>query len=195
MAEIPVILLAAGGSIRMGRPKQLLNWDNNTLIEHQIETIRKTGNRLFVVLGAYSEAIIPLIEKKGVEIIINNRWQSGMGSSISEGFSGAVKLVPDADGIMITLTDQPLIPAEHYKNLITKFQPGRQNIIVSASGKVHSGAPVVFDKYYFPELKSLAGDKGARTVIELHKHNVITVECERILDDLDTTEDYVRLLN
>jgi molybdenum cofactor cytidylyltransferase len=72
MADIPLILLAAGGSTRMGRPKQLLPWGNQTLIEYQIQTLQKTGNPVNVVLGSNANLVIPVIEKYNVTFFINN---------------------------------------------------------------------------------------------------------------------------
>ncbi len=85
MAKIPILLLAAGGSSRMGQPKQLLPWGNRTLIEHQILTLQKAGQPVNVVLGSNSDLVMPVIEKYPVNIFVNPNWESGMGSSISFG--------------------------------------------------------------------------------------------------------------
>ena len=85
MVKIPILLLAAGSSSRMGRPKQLLPWGKQTLIEHQIQTLLQTGNPVNVVLGAHSESVIPVIKNMGSFIFFNPDWEQGMGSSIAAG--------------------------------------------------------------------------------------------------------------
>ena len=87
MANVPHLLLAAGGSRRMGQPKQLLRWGNQTLIEHQIDIRLQTGQPVAIVLGAYSDLILPVIEPLPVTIFINNEWANGMGNSIAFGIN------------------------------------------------------------------------------------------------------------
>ncbi len=110
MANIQLLLLAAGASQRMGSPKHLLPWGNETLIEHQIKTLLETNNPLSVVLGAYSEEIISVIDKFPIEIYTNENWEKGMGTSISYGMKLLLEKYPNIDGVLITLIDQPLLP-------------------------------------------------------------------------------------
>src|SRR5512133_2445569 len=98
MTEIPLLLLAAGSSARMGQPKQLLPWGNTTLIEHQIITLIETGYPVNVVLGCNSNRIIPVIAKYKINKIINESWEKGMGGSISCGISHIKKTFPKATG-------------------------------------------------------------------------------------------------
>ena len=139
MAEIPVLLLAAGGSSRMGRPKQLLPWRNQTLIEHQIEILQDTGNPINVVIGSNSDLVIPLIEKYPVNIFINTEWESGMGSSISLGINQIIQKFPNAKGVLIALLDQPLIATAFFKKILDAYQPSSQQILVSHSDSGWTG--------------------------------------------------------
>ena len=95
MAEIPILLLAAGSSSRMGQPKQLLPWGDQTLIGHQIQKLIKTGHPVHVVIGSNSELILPVIEKFPANILINKDWELGMGSSISFGIKQIIQNFPD----------------------------------------------------------------------------------------------------
>ena len=195
MAEIPVLLLAAGGSSRMGQAKQLLPWGNTTLIEHQIITLEKTGNPLSVVLGANSNMIIPVIKNYRINIIINEGWEQGMGSSISYGIGQIIKNFPDANGVLITLLDQPLITSAYLKMMLDAFKPGDQQILVTQSDTGWRGVPVLFDKFYFKYLLKLSHDEGAKKIINRFEEKVITLKCNDLTDDIDTPQAYKLLLD
>ncbi len=194
MTELPILLLAAGSSFRMGQPKQLLAWGNTTLIEHQIRTLIKTGNPVNVVLGFNSDLIVPIIEHYKVNIFINNNWENGMGSSISLGISQIIRRFPKPAGVLITLLDQPLVTASYYKEILGLYQPGFKQILASHSASGWTGVPVLFDKYYYKDLTRLKNDEGAKKIIKQHEKNVIIVECGEITEDMDTPQSYEQLL-
>ena len=193
MSKIPVILLAAGGSSRMGQPKQLIPWGEKTLIEHQVETLINIGNPVIVVLGNASESVIPLLEKYDIKISINKNWETGLGSSVVSGINYVTENFSDTKGVMTTLLDLPLISVQHYQNLLKTFQPGTGQIIISTSADGWKGVPAVFDKCYFDELKALKGDEGAKNIIRKHMDKTIGMDCGVMLKDLDTPEDYQKL--
>ncbi len=195
MTEIPVLLLAAGSSTRMGQPKQLLPWGNTTLIEHQIRSLIKTGNPVNVILGFSANLIIPLIENYTVNIFNNNEWERGMGSSISFGILQIISKYPGADGVLISLLDQPLVPTSYFKKMSEMFQPGFRQILVSKSDAGWTGVPVLFDKCYFKDLSELRKDEGAKKIIQQHEENVIILEGGEIMDDIDSPESYKQLWN
>ncbi|QGY45966.1 NTP transferase domain-containing protein [Maribellus comscasis] len=194
MDKIPILLLAAGNSSRMGSPKQLLPWGNQTLIEHQIETLLESDQPVNVVLGANSKAVIPLIKKFEINVFINKNWEKGMGSSIASGICQLSEKSPSATGVLITLLDQPLITATHIKKMATGFTPGNRQIIVSQSASGWRGVPVIFDKIYFEELGRLDGEKGAKILIQRHKQSVTEIACGEILEDMDTPESYQKMI-
>ena len=194
MAEIPILLMAAGGSSRMGQPKQLLPWGNRTLIEHQILTLLKTGNPINVVIGSNSDLVIPVIKKYSVNIFTNTEWKSGMGSSISFGISQTKDRFTDVSGVLITLLDQPLITTAYIEKILASFQPGSQQILVSHSASGWTGVPVLFDACYFNELTELRNDEGAKKIIKRHEENLTLVEAGELLEDMDTLETYQQLL-
>ncbi len=193
MNEIPIILLAAGESKRMGEPKQLLTWGNKTLIEHQIHTLIETGNPLIVVLGSHSDKIIPIIQKKQVSIVINERWRNGMGSSVSTGVSFAWEKYPQAEGVLIVLIDQPLVLSSHYRNLKAAFIPGKKQILASRAKDRWLGVPALFDAFYFDELIELDGDEGARGIIKKYDSQVIPIDADEQLEDMDNQESYFQM--
>ena len=195
MAKIPILLLAAGGSTRMGQPKQLMPWGEQTLIEHQILTLLKTDNPVNVVIGSNSEIILPIIEQLPVNIFINTDWESGMGSSISFGIRQIIQLFPEAEGVLITLLDQPMITTSYFEKILNLFQSGSQQILVSRSASGWTGVPVLFDKCYFNELTELGNDEGAKKVFKRHEKSIIFLEGGELLEDMDTPETYQQLLS
>lgn len=195
MAKLPILLLAAGGSWRMGQPKQLLPWGQQTLIEHQIQTLLKTGNPVNVVIGSNSNLVIPIIEKFPVNIIVNLEWKFGMGSSISFGINDIIQKNPDSDGVLITLLDQPMITTSYLQKMLDGFQSGSRQIIVSHSASGWIGVPALFDKCYFKDLTELNNDEGAKKIVKRHEENVILLEAGEMLKDMDTPETYQRLQN
>ena len=195
MANIPIILLAAGASSRMGQPKQLLPWGEQTLIEHQIHTLLKTGNPVNVVLGSNSKLVIPVIEKYPVNIYINTDWKSGMGNSISFGICQIIQKFQDADGVLIMLLDQPLITTSYIENMLGAYQHGSQQILVSRSASGWKGVPVLFDKCYFKDLTELSNDEGAKKIIKRYEENVTLFDGGELLEDMDTSQSYQQLLS
>lgn len=195
MNNAPILLLAAGSSTRMGQPKQLLPWGNQTLIEHQIKTYLKTGQSVFVVLGANAEIVLPVIEKLPVSVVINENWNEGMGNSLAFGVHQITAKLPEVSGILITLLDQPLVTASYLEKMLDAFSPGAQQIIVSQSASGWKGVPVLFDKSYFKELLLLQNEEGAKKVIKHHTEKSILMEAGELLEDTDTPQSYRKLFN
>ncbi|MGB5361732.1 MAG: nucleotidyltransferase family protein [Aureibaculum sp.] len=195
MNNIQHLLLAAGASKRMGKPKQLLAWGKETLIEHQIHVLLATNNKVSVVLGAYSDKISEVIKKFPIEIYTNKDWENGMGTSISYGLKMLLDKHPNVDALLISLIDQPLIKSTHFKKMTDLFQPGNNEIIVSYSEKGWSGSPVLFDKVYFKELLKLKGDEGAKRIVQKYRNSIKLIDGGDFLKDIDTHQAYLELLD
>jgi molybdenum cofactor cytidylyltransferase len=194
MAEIPILLLAAGSSSRMGRAKALLPWGEGTLIEHQVKTLLKTGHPVVVVLGHQPDQVLPLLDNYPVRVSVNQHWKKGMGSSIAHGIRQLKKEFPEAAGVLITQLDQPLITSAHFNKMLSVYLPESRQIIVSQSPTGWQGVPVLFARGYFKELQELNGEGGARKIFRSHPQEVKVVECGDILEDMDTPEAYQKLL-
>ena len=194
MDKVPIILLAAGGSSRMGKPKQLLSWGDHTLIEHQLTVLQQTKSPVLVVLGAVAGEIIPLLHKFNTPYIVNNNWHNGMGTSIVTGVRELSRLYPDAQGVLMALVDQPLVPLSHYKEVLNAFQPGKQQIIASHSEKGWLGVPALYDNCYFDELVQLKNEEGAKKIIQKYPSKVVRIDGGELLDDLDTPESYQNMM-
>ena len=193
MLNIQLLLVAAGASSRMGEPKQLLPWNNQTLIEHQLNNLLKTNTTTSVVLGANAEKISSVIDSLPISIFTNPKWQNGMGNSISFGIQQLLEKDANIDGILISLIDQPLLTTEYFNKIIESFQINKKQIIVSQSENGWLGAPVLFDKTYFDELINLKGDEGAKLIISKNKNKIHLILAETILQDIDTPEAYQKL--
>lgn len=194
MSNIQHLMMAAGTSSRMGKPKQLLPWGNKTLIEYQITVLLETNQQVSVVLGAYAEKISKVIEKYPIDIYVNENWKKGMGTSIAYGVKQLIKKDPTVEGILISLIDQPLINATHFNKMLRFFEPGKGQINVSKSKDGWSGVPVLFDRAYFNELIDLQGDDGAKLIIKKYRNSVKLIDSEDSLKDIDTHEAYLELL-
>lgn len=194
MANIQLLLLAAGASSRMKEPKQLLSWNNTTLIEHQLQNLIHTNNNVSVVLGAYSKEIEKVIKQLPVSIYTNPNWKNGIGNSIAFGVKELLKKDKTIDGVLISLIDQPLLTTEYFNKMLECFQTDKKQIIVSQSENGWLGAPVLFDKTYFGELLNLNGDEGAKMVISKNKNTVQLISADTFLQDMDTPKAYQNLL-
>jgi molybdenum cofactor cytidylyltransferase len=187
--KIAGLLIAAGSSKRMGKPKQLLPWGDTILLEHAIAQLKASKiNKLFVVLGANFNLISSKINSEGIHIVKNKNWQMGMGTSIASGISKID--TGDYDAVLIALGDQPFQDSFHYDSLIDKYLEN-ENIVATALEE-KAIVPAVFPEQYFEQLKNLQGDAGARNILAENKENIVFVPSNGKDIDIDTPEDYER---
>lgn len=186
--KIGVIILAAGGSSRMGQPKQLLRYGGQSLIRRAAETaIESRWNRTVVVIGNEARQMRAELAGLPVSVIENENWRIGMSSSIRAGMAELSN--DDLDAVIVMLCDQPLVTAEILNDLLfTHFKTG-QPIVASSYGDIE-GAPAFFTRELFAELHSLTGDEGARRVISKHPELVATIEFQQGALDVDTPHEY-----
>ena len=165
--RVVAVVLAAGSSTRLGRPKQNLVIDGETLLQRAERIAREVADEVIVVTEQ-----------------LNPDAAEGIASSIRTG----VRLAGDDARILITLCDQPLITAEHLRSLLAINAP-----IVATGHSGIAGAPAVFAPSLAPDLLALRGDRGARVVIEAHRDITTVVPFEDAALDIDR-EDDVRAL-
>jgi molybdenum cofactor cytidylyltransferase len=195
-SNIAILILAAGGSTRMGSPKQLLKWKQTTLIGHTIATAQKLElSKTIIVLGANYNSIKTKIERYQVETLINKDWRSGLGNSIAFGVRSILECNLDLDGVLVILADQPLVDTAYLNSLIKAFEIGKRQIIASAYKENKQGVPVLFDKFYFKELSQLNDDKGAKAILQKYANKAIGMNAEGLVSDIDTLDDYKKLYN
>jgi molybdenum cofactor cytidylyltransferase len=188
MNNIALVLLAAGGSTRMGSPKQLLTYQGRPLVRHAAETALASGcDPVLVVLGSQATEIRAALDGLDVVIVENTEWGDGMGTSIRAGISGAE--IMGCDGAILALADQPLVTAEILKRLVEEHEETGRPIIASEySGTV--GVPAFFAREYFPKLTGLLPSEGCKAVILAHLEQSIRIPCPEAETDLDTPDDY-----
>ena len=157
-----IILLAAGGSTRLGRPKQLLPWENGTLLRHAAVTAIDSGlGPVAAVLGHAGEECRAALTCLPVRIAVNETWREGMGGSISTGM-GAFR----DDGlsrVLIMLCDQPGVTAAALRALSEHQQSTGAKIVASRYSGV-LGPPALFASALFPRLLGLRGPEGAKSL-------------------------------
>jgi molybdenum cofactor cytidylyltransferase len=194
MSKTAILILAAGESKRMGQPKQLLPYKNSTLLLEKIKQFQSLEQvQVFVVLGAFFKDIFPHLRDKPVTVVMNAKWQEGMGSSLSKG----VELIQKKevyDRVLITLADLPLLESSHYEDLIELSKSSGKRIIQTEYDDT-SGVPVVFDKSLFNSLIRLKNEEGAKPLIEKYRKEVLKLNTETPYFDVDTSETYQKLLD
>lgn len=183
-----VILLAAGSSSRLGRPKQLLNYQGKTLIQHSIDAaLNSAANDLVVVLGSNSKLIQSGIESKKVPLLFHANWEEGMSSSMQCGLQYLLE-ASQVEQVILMLCDQPYVTQDLLDQLIhEKKTSGKGIVACSYSGTV--GVPALFGQDYFPELLALKGTEGAKKVILNHQDDTFLIDFPLGAIDLDTKED------
>ena len=145
MSKTAILILAAGESKRMGEPKQLLPYNNSTLLLHSIEQAAGIKySDIFIVIGAHFTNIFKSIRGQKATILMNNNWQDGMGSSLSKGIE-LIKKKDKYDRVLVTLSDLPLVNREHYEELIALSDSSRKRIVLTSYEDI-SGVPAIFDK-------------------------------------------------
>jgi len=190
-----IVILAAGNSSRMGKPKQLLKFNGQTLLDLVINETLKTNFRpVIVVLGAYEEEIKKTQSHAGAIYVVNKDWEDGMSSSISSGLNSALKIDSEIENVIITVADQAYISSQIFEDLVRKHHQVNKNIIASAYLDT-AGTPALFNKKYFKELMTLKGTDGAKKIIKRNIDDATTIPFELGRVDIDTQQDYKDLIN
>ncbi len=185
-----LILLAAGASTRMGRPKQLLEFEGRPMIVRAVDAALAGGVwPVIVVLGAHAEEIRPRLARHPVLVVENEAWSEGMASSIRTGVQTLEQFSRAMDGVVLALCDQPhFSPAAIDALRQTQGRTGAT--IVAARYEGHAGPPALFLRPHFPALAALTGEQGARTLIIENPAAVAHIDLPELAQDLDTPADF-----
>ncbi len=186
--KVGAILLAAGGSSRLGRPKQLLQFGGETLLRRAARTLTETEYfPIVVVLGAEPDSSFDEIKGLAVHAVINPSWARGMSSSIRKGLETVIEIEPEISGVLITLCDQPRISAKMLNQFSDRYKERNASVVAAAYNGV-AGVPALFGKQLFDELKALDGDKGARSLIR-NRPDLSLIDLPEAEFDIDTPDD------
>lgn len=180
------VILAAGASRRLGRPKQTLPWGKDTLLNVMVGRARASKGRVMVVLGAHREEIEATMGVS-VERTWCNHWEEGMGASIVAGVQAVLPWNPAS--ITLLLCDQPGVSAHDLLIL-------RQNLADFDACAAHycgkRGAPAAFAPVLYPFLLALDPREGARSLLRSREHRIGQLSMPGAAWDVDTPDDVAR---
>ena len=197
MSRVPLvtgIVLAAGKSSRMGRPKQLLPFRGRTILECVVDNaLASSLQQVIVVLGYHADVVEPLMRGRDVTVVVNPSFENGQSSSLKTGLKA---VTDEADAVLFLLGDQPLVSPETINRILSAYETSPASPIVLPVFEDTRGNPVLFSRETFSRMESLSGDSGARSLLQEYIGKILLVQIDSpcIHIDLDTEEDYRRLL-
>ncbi|MDQ5851315.1 MAG: nucleotidyltransferase family protein [Chloroflexota bacterium] len=190
-APVAGVILAAGLARRMGGSKVLLPWQGRPLVRHVAEVaLASQLDEILVVTGHRAHDVGAVLRDLPLRVIHNPDYQGGLSTSLRAGIAA---LGEDVAGALIMLADQPLLTSTAIDSLLQAYWRTAAPIVAPfAHGR--RGNPVLFARALFPDLLEVAGDEGARAVIEAYRDRMEGVEVdEAVFQDVDTPEVYAAL--
>ncbi len=190
---VSAILLAAGESQRMGRPKQLLPFGSSTILGKTIDNLLSSrADEVIVVLGTRAGAMKQVIAGRQVKVVVNPDYRKGMSASL---IAGLERVDSKAQWVMVALADQPLIDKDTYNRLI-EGALGCDMGIILPTYRSKRGNPVIFSIKYKDELLGLEGDVGGREILKRHPDDIleVAVGSEGVTIDINNLDDYYSCL-
>lgn len=188
------VILAAGGSRRLGEAKQLVMVGGERLLPRTLRVVFEAGLKdVFVVLGARADEIKAEVDLGGVRVVENAAWEEGIASSIRAGVEAVRDECVGAEALMLLVCDQAALSSHHLQALLRAYRSGAAvNIAASVYAGVR-GIPAVFRRGEWEKLMALEGDRGARVLLQDPGCALATVEWAEGEVDVDTVEDLQRL--
>jgi len=176
------VVLAAGGSTRMGRPKQLAELDGRPLLAHVLAAVDAAPvDRVVVALGGAADAVLEQVDLGRAEPLVVDGWAAGMGHVLA---STLAKAGDDWEAVVVLLGDQPLVPGGAVARVVEAWRSGAGPVVTATYGG-RPGHPRLFDRGLLPELLRLTGDTGARDLLATHPDRVHRVEVGDLGSDTD----------
>jgi len=198
---IPGVILAGGASTRLGRPKQLVDFNGRPLVVHAITVVRDAGCApIILVTGAHADAVLEELRPSAindVDIVHNSDWRDGQGTSVARAAQRMRDFGVAKTGVLYTTTDQPHVRASHLRTLREAIQHDTADIAATAYDDDGAGVPACFHISFLDELMRCDGDVGAKHIIgrtrNAGRHRVMRVTCDGAACDVDVPADLERL--
>ncbi|MGE5325792.1 MAG: nucleotidyltransferase family protein [Deltaproteobacteria bacterium] len=187
------LILAAGGSSRMGQDKALLDFRGRSFLETAVVTLRSAGAEpIVVVLGHHEGEIRRAVNLEGAKVVINENYSLGQTSSLQTGLRALAGSKVEA--VVLWLVDHPAVSAETVARLITEFRKSSAPVVIPRY-RGERGHPVMISRVLFEELFQLAPGQAGNTVIRKHRGETawIDVDDPGVRLDIDDPEEYRNL--
>lgn len=187
------IILAAGNSSRLGRPKQLLTWEGESLIRRAARIALDAGCMpVRVVYGACKTEIETALEGMPIEFMLNPDWEQGMGTSLQVGIQN-ISTLP-CDGMLLMVCDQPFLSVDHLQKLMEVFYSQDVDSVASAYAKT-TGVPIIISTHLLKTNFITIPHQGAKQIVrQIPPKKQATVYFPKGEIDIDTEEDWENLL-
>jgi molybdenum cofactor cytidylyltransferase len=193
MRSVAAIILAAGGAKRFGAPKQLLEFRGETLIARAMRGAQEAGCApLLVIVGTAESEIAAALPTMAAELVLNDQWQRGVGTSIRRGIEQLEAEHSPIEAAVLLACDQPFVSADVIRALIAEWERSGKPIVASRYADT-LGIPALFERSCFPALASLPDQSGAKPLIESNVKGVASVPFENGAVDIDSPADFERL--
>jgi molybdenum cofactor cytidylyltransferase len=193
VSKIAAVILAAGGSSRLGRPKQLIQFRGKSLVGRVVEAAKDAGcTPVVVVLGSDRERIEAELKERAVTIVKNENWQNGIGTSIRAGVGCLIDSAPEIEAVVLLTSDQPFVSARTIEQLIALRKKTKKAIVASSYSDT-LGVPALFDRSCFRELLALDDASGAKSIIFFSLERVAEFSFPDGRIDIDREEDWEKL--
>ena len=191
--DVAVVVLAAGASRRLGRPKQLLRVDGVSLVERAVDVSLSLGSAgVFVVVGAEEETVRRELDGRPVTVVFNPDWEAGMSTSIRRGCAAVhAAFGEETRGVVVLLCDQPGVDGGHLSSLVATWRE-RGSQAVGTAYREGPGVPALLSADLFSAVETLSGDGGAKDLLRGLADEVPVVPLADTRD-IDDAEDAARL--
>lgn len=186
---INAIVLAAGESKRMGKPKPLLRFGDTTFLGQIVSVLQLSKvDRITVVLGAEAETVQRSVDLSGTDVVINKEYRKGQLSSL---IAGLRSVPPETDAILLCLVDNPFVTSEIVNRMVSAFRETKDAIVVPVFNKKR-GHPAMFPRSLFEALLNAPAQEGARHVVYSNEEKVREIETSEsaVRVGIDTPADY-----
>lgn len=193
MRNVGAVILAAGGSSRLGQPKQLLSFQKESLLRRAVRSALEAGCACVTVVAGEARDRIE-IELRGTPAVVveNAVWQHGLGTSVRCGLRHLLSLRPEIDAVVLLACDQPFLDASVIASLIAQHENSGKAIVASSYAST-LGIPALFHRSCFEALLALPDNSGAKMLIESRSADVAQIDFEKGAVDIDTPGDFEQI--